>query len=41
MTFKCTACAEYEPPNCKCSCHELMRYASRVKDVEEAFGVDG
>ena len=32
LRFKCTACAEYEPPNCKCSCHELMKYAKRDDD---------
>lgn len=28
-SLKCTACAEYDPPNCKCRCHEIMRYYER------------
>jgi len=28
-SLKCTACAEYDPPNCKCRCHEVMRYYER------------
>ena len=24
IDFKCASCDEYEPTNCKCSCHRLL-----------------
>jgi len=35
--LRCTACADYEPPNCKCMCHEIMRHYKEAieHEVEE------
>ena len=29
--LECKACDEYDPPNCKCMCHEIIKYYEESK----------